>query len=291
MNKVKYIYKRVQNEYCRRKFLKSNKEEINKSENDLVFIISSGRSGSTLLRRLMVENIQIHIPPESSEFIVNVAKQYNSSNEWGKTVEDSILLYQKLNLNQFWNLDIKSVRNGLEKVKKNKRSLKYLIYYLYKSQSIKANNESKILGDKSPILSLHLDWITTLYPNAKYIHLIRDPYDVTYSRMINFNESIEQASYRWLWTENEFKKYKSRINFVEIEYAQLTRNSEKILGMIANFLQVNLKSIKDKNLIHLGDDSLTWHRQLHNVIVHKSNQKEEVFSKKQIEYLNRKFKS
>lgn len=261
------------------------------SELDLVFIISAGRSGSTLLRKLLIEKIEIHVPPESSIFIPSAAKMYLKNDNWENRVEKTLNLFSGSGLNEFWKLDLKKMKNDLLHVPKEDQCFKMLIFSFYKKHAESINNEQKLLGDKSPILNMHLKWLTTIYPNAKYIHLIRDPYDVTYSRMINFGESIELASSRWLWGVNEVYKYNGMINLHEVHYKSLAENTEVVINNLMKFINANPRKKEKSMLSKLGDEKLPHHQKLSKKIEQYTFDKKTVFTPKELSYLNKKFKN
>lgn len=62
---------------------------------------------------------------------------------------------------------------------KEKRKLKKDISYIIRKLSIKKNNKQLVL--KSPIDTARVDLLLEIFPNAKFIHIYRNPYEVFFS--------------------------------------------------------------------------------------------------------------
>jgi hypothetical protein len=62
---------------------------------------------------------------------------------------------------------------------KEKKKLRYFTDYVIKKLYYK--NGDKLLILKDPIDTANIDLLIELYPNAKFVHIIRDPYEVYYS--------------------------------------------------------------------------------------------------------------
>jgi len=89
---VKYYYDRIFEELIYLKGQLFKKKLFNPSQGlseSPFFIISPGRSGSTFLRKLLMLDEQINIPPESYECIPKSIKFYilNDSIKWKKLVD------------------------------------------------------------------------------------------------------------------------------------------------------------------------------------------------------------
>lgn len=232
------------------------------------FIISSGRSGTTLLRKLLVKGGEIYIPPESNDWIPKFAviftKKYFAS--WHKKVALCLDILDKDPDFKYWDINLKNVREILLKLDPESQNFYGLINFLYRYN---APPNTPVLGDKTPYLILELPWIKALFPQAKFIHLIRDSKDVVSSRMKNFNESIEQATNRWVWAMIETDKHfhKNQKNFIEIKYEDLTHSPQKTLQDLTHFLGVKYSpEMLAHEDLELGDTHLEHHQETHNPI-------------------------
>lgn len=233
------------------------------------FILSSGRSGSTLLRKLIVENSDSYIPPESGDLVVQAAKilLLKRRISWSHKVERIMALIEELNINEYWKLDLNAVRGNLINLSKSQQNFHTVIEILY--QTAGQQKSYKLIGDKTPFLTLRVEWLIRLFPNAKFIYVLRDGRDVVVSRMNAFDETAEQAAQRWLWSVNELEKMKnSNVQLLRICYEDLVINQLEILKKVFNFLGLQLE--KSAHQVNLGDDSLEHHQNLSRPIFNTS---------------------
>ena len=238
-----------------RKVLKKEKTKF-----ELFFIITSGRSGSTILRKTLMEKYEVHIAPESEEFIIEAGRVYLKEYSWERRVKRIINVFENSGINKLWGIDLKKVESKILEFPLEDQTFTGIIKEFYKEQSIRANNQSSIMGDKSPILSLKLKWLKIIYPKAKYIHLVRNGFDVALSRMENFNEDIDQAASRWIWAENEFFKNKKGLDYITVFYEDLVLNNQNEIERVALFLGLN--SRKQRKKIRLEDEILRHHKKI-----------------------------
>lgn len=233
------------------------------------FILSSGRSGSTLLRKLLVEKYEVYIPPESNDLIVQSAKLFfRGRSNWVNSVNEFIELIKIMKLPAHWEINLDELQKSLLSIPVDQREFYPVMDLLYRS-SAPDGLEYSIIGDKTPYLILRSDWLQALFPEAKYIYVMRDGRDVVLSRMKAFNESIEEAANRWLWAIKEYEKLKRKSrNVYLVKYEDLVSNTEQTLLEITKFLEVSPGD--HSNLVALGDDKLKHHSNLSKPITIES---------------------
>jgi hypothetical protein len=146
--------------------------------NPFVFIVGCPRSGTTLLQRIVDAHPQIAITPET-HWIPSYFKKATR-----KTPEAQVtpkLIAKLVNYHRFGQLGIG--RDELEKLLGSGGSMSYArfvsaIYDFYgKSQG------KPLVGDKTPGYARNIPLLHTLWPTAKFVHLIRDGRDVCLSAM------------------------------------------------------------------------------------------------------------
>lgn len=146
-----------------------------------VFIVGCGRSGTTLLRLMLHRHSQLYIAKESY-FIPEMYPSWHvgMSDEEIDEFARRIMTYPQPPEQAAvdflgWNLD------GLRAYFKQMRNAHYseVVTGLYTNGMKK---ESKIFwGDKTPRYIINLPLLYKLFPQAKFVHLIRDGRDVTLS--------------------------------------------------------------------------------------------------------------
>jgi hypothetical protein len=215
-----------------------------------IFIIGNPRSGTSLLRLMLTCHSNIAIPPESGFAIWWKSKYFGyepkdwSSKKLLSACFDDILSSKKI---EFLNLD----KLGLIKFCESAPVANYaeLIdrIYTYHAQSIGKLNAR--WGDKNNFYLAHIPDIQELFPNAQFIHIIRDPRDVVSSYLSLRNVSgkyapqlpgtITQALEEWCRNIRIIQNALARIpgnQVVEIRFENLVMHPESTLLKICEFL-------------------------------------------------------
>jgi len=215
-----------------------NEEEIdieNKQSDILtspVFIVGSGRSGTTWLQRLLVSNPQIAGGQESEFFLYFGACL--------RAVKHDDTAARKLGLPAYW----------------NEPDLYESILDLWKktfSSMLKMKPEATLLAEKTPAHAFYMDLIVKMLPDAKFIHIIRDSRAVV-SSMIAAEKgwgkswapnSIKEASIIWWQSVNRVKKSGQQISserYLEVHYEDLLVNTHYELSRIYDYLNIDYDS-------------------------------------------------
>jgi hypothetical protein len=133
------------------------------------FIVGSARSGTTWLRIILNAHSQIAVPPES-RFVVSLWE--------GSDNVDAGELLQRLARNkrfQAWDLPIAEV----ERVLPRRPTYTQVMAAAYVAYA-RAHRKSR-WGDKTPRYVEHIDLLARLWPDARFVHQIRDGRDVALS--------------------------------------------------------------------------------------------------------------
>lgn len=236
----------------------------NNSEN-VLFIVGSGRSGNTLLRKLLIESYSIYIPPETYVIPKAIIEQLKHPNrQWRETVRHffSSLEYHP----EFSTFEVGSFSDLVDEVlfwPPEKQSLSALILRFYKWHGEKKKLEFDWVGDKTPLNTFHLGLIDGLFPNAKYINITRDGADVVDSYLkAKIYTSYDRAAERWISSLKAWKNFKHNIaseNYFEIKYEDLVSKPSHMLKKVTQHLNIpeRKSQICSQNL--LGDVSARKH--------------------------------
>lgn len=228
------------------------------------FIVSAGRSGSTLLRRMLSAGKDVHIPPESDDFLVLTALEHLDKTRlsWLNQCADQAELYAKTKLEQFWQISEKEYREFLLSIPGHQQTLYSKLWALHSLHRQKFQASANRIGDKTPLLSEWIPLLHSVSPNSRFIYLKRDIRDVIASRMKHFAESIDQAFRRCLFSYRALGKA-SRIpgiSILTIQYETLVLSPESTLQAICAFLDLRYKPEMSVSEFQLsGDISLPHH--------------------------------
>jgi hypothetical protein len=146
-----------------------------------------------------------------------------------------------------WNIDRETLKSFIEsKLPKNYQELVYQIYLFYGE---KLGKEVIGWGDKNNYYVNHLEEINQIFPNSKYIHIIRNPKDVITS-YLNVNE-LKESKYKpkftnnfleilneWILNNNKIVEFieKQKLKCIIVKYEDLIINPNLQIERIFNFL-------------------------------------------------------
>ncbi len=251
----------------------SNRYQIINDESNLscipFFIIGSGRSGNTLLRSILSGNSDISIPPESYRIPFAIKKFHIFNNrDWEDLVSQVLKEFKDCKEFYTWEIDITDAQKRLENIADSKRTLSNIFDELFCTYTEKHSPGSKIWGDKTPMNTLYLDWIGTVFPRSKFIHIIRDGRDVasSYLKMERYDTILEAAN-RWINSIESAQSFGSKIkeNYIEIRYEELVTKPEEVIKYTCDFLDIDYDSKMldhTKQVKKLGDTDKEHHSNL-----------------------------
>lgn len=164
-------------------------------EYPIIFIVGSGRSGTTWLRRILKSNYKVvDNDYESSIYKVLLGPFTRSRLIWNKTWKTVLKNYEKSHLDKWiekneFTMLVDSVRKGNEKNPiKAKKIIKIILdNYFYENK----NKYSCVLIEKSPGHVYYIEEMLQQFPTAKVLEIVRDGRDVCMSldKLYNLNYS------------------------------------------------------------------------------------------------------
>ncbi|TKB46147.1 sulfotransferase family protein [Thalassotalea mangrovi] len=230
------------------------------------FIIGSGRSGNTLLRRILNSNQELYIPPETYVLGHSIRQYLKYPNlEWNDLCYLVLSFFEYEDDFHTFNIDsLRRLKKELVMVPSSKRSLSYIIDSFYKFYALQHDISSPRWGDKTPLNTLHLDSISKVFPNSQYIHIIRSPYDSIYSFVsAGLFTNVESAAERWLKSVEAALEFSNKVKkrYIEVNYSDLVTVPELTIKRVCDFLGVEYSpKMLNPPTESLGDvDSLLHH--------------------------------
>jgi hypothetical protein len=135
-----------------------------------LLVLGVRRSGTTLLRVMLDRHSELAIPDESY-FIPQLADRHRGTLDPDAFVDD----LQRLPTLRDWDVPPEAVRGRLEPGATLGRAAA-AVYEVYAERHGKRR-----WGDKTPMYMEHLPLLERLFPDARYVHLIRDGRDAALS--------------------------------------------------------------------------------------------------------------
>ena len=205
-----------------------------------IFIVGVHRSGTTLLRFMLSSHSDIYIPTES-DFIPYFYRKIRNR-DFNRVLVQYLLdiTFDKYRFVNDWQGD-KPATNEFYSNMTSKDLAGFLdrLYALYAEQ-----NDATRWGDKTPIYTSYIDTIHRIFPDAQFIHIIRDPYDACISllekyQQREFHVDIYFAARNWV-RRIQKAQLDGRVlgdkYYLEIRYEDLTQSPEKELRKVCEFL-------------------------------------------------------
>ena len=210
-----------------------------------VYIVGCPRSGTTLLRLILTSHSKLCIPHEYRLFEVVSSYYTHGTNKLDADSIDRLL--KELYSHQHF-LDWEIQQDDLEqKLTLSTKTLPSVIDCVYQCYTTNAGKSGATWGDKFINSTLYLDKIQNAFPDAKFVHIIRDGRDVFASikkwgshyldRFYNTEDHLE-VSHLWNKCNTLILDFKrSYPNSVRtIRYEDLITQPEKTAQKICCFL-------------------------------------------------------
>lgn len=231
----------------------------------MFFIVSAGRSGSTLLRKHLIGDDKVSIPPESEDFIPEMAKIWVNDLTYQEKVNQMIGKFSKSAYFEFWEVNWESMKKRWLELPESERRLANLIYSVYQL----TGEHAVYIGDKTPYLVYYLDWIRCIFPECNVVYLIRDGRAVVNSYIKSRGYSLEKACSRWKSAVSSFlksKDFKEGRSYI-VRYENFVQQPKESLQGICDFLGVPFTDkILNATFSGMGDSHLSHHENVKNDI-------------------------
>lgn len=200
------------------------------------FIIGSQRGGTTLLRLMLNRHSEILVPQESHFFITllqQFAPQQNLTKEQQYLAAKIVYEHPRF---EGWEID-KNQLDGIVELLPESCHLSDFIRSIFEYKL----NGKKIWGDKTPEYIDIIPAIKKLFPEARFILLIRDGRDVSASLKERGWQGwtiYQRAKYWKKCMRKIFSLTKNNTSTLLVRYEDLVLESQKCLIKICNFLNV-----------------------------------------------------
>ncbi len=202
------------------------------------FIVARGRSGTTLLRAMFDSHPQMAVPPES-HFLVTMGRRrrrYEIGTELAvdRFVDDIANHYGF----RRWGLDGESVRTRLiETGATTYPEAMREVFGMYAERHGKTR-----YAEKTPMNVIHIPFLARAFPEARFIHLIRDGRDVALSYLdADFGvESVGEAAIYWRRFVRKGRRDGRQLGprYREVRYEDLLADPETILRSLCSFVDI-----------------------------------------------------
>jgi hypothetical protein len=200
------------------------------------FIVGQHRSGTTLLRLMLDSHPDLAIPPET-QFIPEAIRSCQSAPDPAER------FLQTLTSHDHWgdfHVDAAALRRVLAGMCPFDLSEALRAFYrLYA-----ARHGKRRWGDKTPRYVLAMELIQQYFPEAHFIHIIRDGRDLALSvleepRGSKAPPSVRHIGERWAVKVTEARQQATRLRFyLEVRYEDLVLNTDPTLRKVCDSIDL-----------------------------------------------------
>jgi malonyl CoA-acyl carrier protein transacylase len=212
----------------------------------IIFILSSPRSGSTLLRVMLAGHPSLFSPPELHLLPFNTMREREEQLNLSHLGEGLQKALMEIN-----NLDAAASQRLVRDMEQQNLSIKQVY------QRLQENIAPRLLVDKSPSYAVNraiLERGEAIFANSKYIHLVRHPYPVIESfvrmrmqKMAGLGDENPYQVAEQVWTKSnqnilDFLTQIEPERYHQIRYEELVKEPSATLSQLCNFLNVDFDS-------------------------------------------------
>lgn len=197
------------------------------------FIVGSARSGTTLLRVILNAHPEVTVPPES-RFVTELWRGVDEVD-----VTEFLAALGAHRQFRSWNLPVDEVRSQLG----DAATVRYAaaIEAVYAAYAARAGKTT--WGDKTPRYVEQIPLLDKLFPQSRFVHLVRDGRDValSYANVPFGPKTVAKAAALWarrvrMGTEEGRRLGSSR--YLELRYEDLVDEPEATVSGLCDFLGV-----------------------------------------------------
>jgi hypothetical protein len=206
------------------------------------FVIGRPRTGTTLLRSLFDAHPNVQIPWEC-QFILNLYPKYGKLKHWNpETLEhfyaDLLLQWQFSS----WNIDHDKLKSDLQACAgENSYAMVCQVVYL-NNISLYPKDSILLIGDKNPGYTIYPHRIKEIFPDAKFLYILRD-YRDNYQSVRNVDFELPVVSlvvYKWKYFYKKTLEAAQAFpdSFYFIRYEDLVSQPEMHVRNLCTFLDL-----------------------------------------------------
>lgn len=206
------------------------------------YVMAIGRSGTTLLANILDAHPNIVVPPESF-FVLHLERKYKHITDWNdKAIKNFI---DDVYVDRPFRLMWKVSRNTVDEAFLQQPKIKNFDEACNRIRaSYKASFKTKtieLFGDKHPIYSNFCKRMMRINPEAKLIHMVRDPRGTGSGQINTFNRKDALAvGYLWARYNKNLSDLKAIYpkNYYLLKYEDLVFQPEKTVQSLCRFLEI-----------------------------------------------------
>ena len=180
----------------------------------------------------------------------------NRDRPWKTVVRTILSLFEFHPEFHTFGVSLRPLAVELSDAPRESRSLALILDRFFRYHGEQTSQTSDRWGDKTPLNSFFLDPIYSVFPQARFIHLLRDGVDVAHSRLeAGFEPDIAGAGLRWKRAVRAVQRFarKHPGACYEVRYETLVSAPDTVVPQLCSFLDLEFKDGMVAALEHAGN--------------------------------------
>ena len=199
-----------------------------------VLIFGCRRSGTTLLRSLLDNHPNLLVHPKEPQFIVNLVSLYGNLNRNKEKIIGRLLDHPYLPED----LNKEQLKRALLDSSVQTWSDFFQTYLKIWTGDL---DDKQQIVLKDPAFTFNMDILQNIFPDARYIHIVRQPYGNVSSQRARWQDASVWECATW-WRDAVRIGHTMAMEepelCLEVDYQSLVLEPEPVLNKICNFLRV-----------------------------------------------------
>ena len=217
----------------------------------IFFIVGKGRSGTTLLSTILDSHKNIASATES-RFLLLICQRYKNLTVWKPEMADVFFknLMRDYRVKYLWEFEDDFV-DALKKLPEETKVQDLIkMVYIYRKTAFK-KEKVQFIFDKNPRYTLFISKLQHIFPDGKFIRIIRDPRDNITSHLKFTAKTAGMLSYKWL-KYNEYydnKAAEKPDDFLTLRFEDLVLDKDTFFERFQKFTGTNsLVDVEEKRI-------------------------------------------
>jgi hypothetical protein len=208
-----------------------------------IFVVGAPRSGTSLLARMLDAHPAIGLADELCFFdIVLGARREVPELDSAERIARFLELLPKMDHVRYWADGATLIEAAAERLRADPRPC-YAAFYRHLMECRAAALGKRRFGEKTPWNVRHLEALEALFPNARFLHIVRDPRAVVASKrkLPRTSRDVVTNAVKWSIDVAAAGRYREgspdrAARLLEIRYEDLVRSPEAVLRRVIDFL-------------------------------------------------------
>ncbi len=221
-------------------------KEFTPTQVPIVFLVAKDRSGTTLLQTMLDSHPKIRAPLES-RFLLHLKSKYQHITLWTKKLKSQFIkdLFKEDKMTLLWELDMEALHGRIQGLPEITTYGEMCRQVYVSAKSFHPKESAALIVDKNPVYALMIPLVLEIYPEAKFIHLVRD-YRGNANSIRNFlkNANLKELGMNWVMTNMEIEKIKQKMpeKFITLRYEDLLDRPQQELQRLLHFVDLDFHS-------------------------------------------------